>query len=183
MEISDLHKLFEEQPLHVLLSLEDQELTHLPVGVRNFLMWLKESYYLFQRQTPTIINNFGQALAASGLPNSQVEQAVLLCLGMNNEFLSRHTIAIGGETSMTLSPKLVLAKITQQSADGIYMLHNHPVDGGVSRADLQFTYQLKRLLDLIQVRFIEHLVIERHLIHCILKGESFVPSKISTVHP
>lgn len=73
------------------------------------------------------------------------------------EWLCLHT---GGTSDTTVDIKLLIKYISKYDASGIFLAHNHP-SGSIepSENDREVTRKLVRVCEMIQVEFIDHLIL------------------------
>ena len=84
----------------------------------------------------------------------------LLTLNNKNEVIFIHKIAQGGINSMNLDLKVLFKKIILDNATGFIVSHNHP-SGQLtySQEDMNITENIKKLSELFNLRFLDHLII------------------------
>lgn len=93
-----------------------------------------------------------------------LEHEKLLAAIVNTRLRHVATVEIssGTITGTTSHPRDVLRPILLKNAYGFILLHNHPSgDPSPSRADIDFTENLHEAAKLLQIRFIDHLIIGR----------------------
>jgi DNA repair proteins len=89
-----------------------------------------------------------------------VEQVLLICLDNSNRIIDCSIMHEGSVNSASISTRKFAETAIHKGASSIIMAHNHP--GGIafpSDDDLNTTKALKRLFELLEVRFKEHYII------------------------
>ena len=88
------------------------------------------------------------------------EQVMIATLDCRLRHLSTHTISVGSVNESIAHPRDILRPVISRGAHGFVLIHNHPSgDPSPSRADLEVTRKVGEAADLIQLRFIDHLII------------------------
>jgi DNA repair protein RadC len=90
------------------------------------------------------------------------EEAKILLLNRNNNVLGIYSLAKGGLTSCVVDVRIILSIALKTLATGIILVHNHP-SGNLkpSQADLDITKKLKQSCDLLDISFLDHLIITK----------------------
>ena len=90
------------------------------------------------------------------------EEAKILLLNRNNNVLGIYSLAKGGLTSCVVDVRIILSIALKNLATGIILVHNHP-SGNLkpSQADLDITKRLKQSCDLLDISFLDHLIITK----------------------
>ena len=90
------------------------------------------------------------------------EEAKILLLNRNNNVLGIYSLAKGGLTSCVVDVRIILSIALKTLATGIILVHNHP-SGNLkpSKADLDITKKLKQSCDLLDISFLDHLIITK----------------------
>lgn len=90
------------------------------------------------------------------------EEVKILLLNRNNKVLGIYSLAKGGLTSCIVDVRIILSIALKTLATGIILVHNHP-SGNLkpSRADLDITKKLKQSCDLLDISFLDHLIITK----------------------
>ena len=106
-----------------------------------------------------------QAIHACFGPQLQhlpVEQVMVATLDCRLRMLSAHTISIGSVNESIAHPRDILRPVIARAAHGFLLIHNHPSgDPSPSRADLEVTKRVLGAAELLQLRFVDHLIIGR----------------------
>ncbi|MDX1679477.1 MAG: DNA repair protein RadC [Akkermansiaceae bacterium] len=93
------------------------------------------------------------------LPREQVMVASLDC---RLRPLSIHTISIGSVNESIAHPRDILRPVISRGAHGFILVHNHPSgDPAPSRADHEVTRRVREAAQLLQLRFVDHVIIGR----------------------
>lgn len=90
------------------------------------------------------------------------EEVKILLLNRNNKVLGIYSLAKGGLTSCVVDVRIILSIALKTLATGIILVHNHP-SGNLkpSQADLDITKKLKQSCDLLDITFLDHLIITK----------------------
>lgn len=94
------------------------------------------------------------------IQNEQVE--VLLCLPVNSrhQILSMHEISRGTINQTIAHPRDILQPCLIKQAYGFFIVHNHPSGNPEpSPSDNQLTAKLKEAAELMEIKFLDHLII------------------------
>ncbi len=89
------------------------------------------------------------------------EQVYLVMMDSTLRVIETRLICIGAIDEVKPLTRKIIEHVLLKRASAVALTHNHP-SGGVeaSRADVEFTLLLKRELEMIDVRFIEHVIID-----------------------
>ena len=90
------------------------------------------------------------------------EEVKILLLNRNDKVLGIYSLAKGGLTSCVVDVRIILSIALKTLATGIILVHNHP-SGNLkpSKADLDITKKLKQSCDLLDISFLDHLIITK----------------------
>jgi DNA repair protein RadC len=118
----------------------------------------REQLRMIPLDTPELIYDFfGPQLQY--LPQEQV-----LCATLDSRLRHMGTtvISVGTVNSSSAHPREVLRPVITRGAYGFILIHNHPSgDPSPSRADEQITRKLIEVANLMQVTFLDHVIIGR----------------------
>jgi DNA repair protein RadC len=91
------------------------------------------------------------------------EQFVVAYLNRSNRILGVYRASVGGITGTVADPRIILAIALKIAAVSMIMSHNHP-SGSIkpSKADEDLTYRLKEAGKLMDIKLLDHLVVEPH---------------------
>lgn len=90
------------------------------------------------------------------------EQVVVVLLDTRLRHAGTCVVSIGTVNESTAHPREILRPVITRGAYGFVLIHNHPSgDPGPSRADENVTRRLVDAAALMQVRFLDHLIIGR----------------------
>ncbi|MBS0662801.1 MAG: DNA repair protein RadC [Verrucomicrobia bacterium] len=91
-----------------------------------------------------------------------VEKFWVLCLNRKHRLLKRVEVSSGTATSALAHPREVFRIAVCEGATGVVCVHNHPSgDPSPSSADLQITRQLRESARIIDIDFLDHVIIGR----------------------
>lgn len=83
-----------------------------------------------------------------------------LFLNTKNQLIAYAELAQGGLTSAQLYPRTLVKQALSYNAAGLIVAHNHPSgDPTPSQADTVMTRELKQLLDKIEIRLLDHIIL------------------------
>ena len=90
------------------------------------------------------------------------EEVKIILLNRSNKVLGIYSLAKGGLTSCIVDVRIILSIALKTLATGIILVHNHP-SGNLkpSKADLDITKKLKQSCDLLDISFLDHLIITK----------------------
>ncbi len=104
-----------------------------------------------------------EQLADYMIPLVQHEQVeVLMCLPVNNrhQILSMHEISRGTINQTIAHPRDILQPCLIKQAYGFFIAHNHPSGNPEpSSADDKLTAKLKDAAELLEIKFLDHIII------------------------
>ena len=109
-------------------------------------------------------NSFELLLNDWGQNTLQMQEEVkVLLLNRSNKVLGIYNLAKGGLTSCVVDVRLILSVALKCLATGIILVHNHP-SGNLkpSKDDLKITEQLKLSCELLNIQFLDHLIITKN---------------------
>lgn len=90
------------------------------------------------------------------------EQVMVAALDCRLRHLATHTISIGSVNESIAHPRDILRPVISRGAHGFVLIHNHPSgDPAPSRADHEVTRRVRDAASLMQLRFVDHLIIGR----------------------
>ena len=106
----------------------------------------------------------GAVAAYLALRYSSEDQEILgaLFLDTQHRLISEHELFRGTFSRISVEPRTVLKEALLQSAKGILLFHNHPSgDLTPSNDDLVFTRRMVAAADLVGIRLVDHLILDR----------------------
>ena len=96
------------------------------------------------------------------IQNETQEVIYLLTLSSKNRIISFTEIARGGTNFCNLSMCEIFKTVLLSSSPKFILVHNHPSgDPTPSENDIQVTNDIKKNAELLQLQFLDHLVIRR----------------------
>ncbi len=111
-----------------------------------------------QLDTPELIHEF----FGPQLRHLVQEQVVVAVIDAHLRHVSSTVVAIGSVNESTAHPREILRPVITRGAYGFILLHNHPSgDASPSRADELATRRLVDAAKLMQVNFLDHVIIGR----------------------
>lgn len=92
--------------------------------------------------------------------NEQNEVMMLMSLNHRHEVLNCSVITKGSVSATEINTRLVLQQALTDNATAAVIAHNHPSGHALpSRADIESTITLARMLDAVSVKLLDHIVI------------------------
>ncbi|MCC7269391.1 MAG: DNA repair protein RadC [Rhodocyclaceae bacterium] len=94
------------------------------------------------------------------LAETEHEAFIVLLLDAQNRLIEAQEMARGTLTKAVVHPREVVRAALRANAAGVILAHNHP--SGVaepSRADEALTEELRRVLDMVDVKLLDHFIV------------------------
>lgn len=111
---------------------------------------------------PELIFEFHRKYLQSTMQEGKEHLHVLL-LDARLRIIGSHLVSMGGLTECPTHPREILRPVIIAGAYGFALTHNHPSgDPSPSRADEIFTRRISEAANLMQIRFLDHVVIGEH---------------------
>lgn len=108
--------------------------------------------------TPELIHEF----FAPQMRHLTQEQVVVAVLDTRLRHIGTNVVSVGTVSESSAHPREVLRPVITRGAHGFVLIHNHPSgDPSPSRADELVTRRLAEASALMQVRFLDHVIIGR----------------------
>jgi DNA repair protein RadC len=108
--------------------------------------------------TPELIHNF----FAPQMRHLPQEQVVVAVVDARLRHIGTNVVSIGTVSDSTAHPREILRPVITRGAHGFVLIHNHPSgDPSPSRADEAVTRRLIEVATLMQVHFLDHVIIGR----------------------
>lgn len=96
------------------------------------------------------------------MAHESVEHLRILYLDQKNRLISDEVFHGGGVSSVLVSPRQIVKRAILLDAQSIIMAHNHPSgDPSPSAADVEVTRDVKRAVEALEIRLLDHMVIGR----------------------
>lgn len=109
-------------------------------------------------ETPELIHDF----FGPQMRHLSQEQVVVAVLDARLRHMGTSVVSVGTVNDSTAHPREVLRPVITRGAYGFILIHNHPSgDPSPSRADEQVTRRLIEAATLMQVKFLDHVIIGR----------------------
>ncbi len=148
LSISDLQKykgIGEAKAISIVAALE--------LGKRRNISEVIERKQI--KSSKDIFEIFGQKLG--DLP---YEEFWLIILNRANKIIEMKRISAGGVSGTVTDIKIILKAAIEKTASGIIVCHNHP-SGNIkpSSADINLTKKLKSACELVDISFLDHLIV------------------------
>jgi DNA repair protein RadC len=109
-------------------------------------------------ETPQLISDF----FGPQLRHLTQEQVVVAVLDSRLRHMGTNVISVGTVSEVNAHPREILRPVITRGAFGFVLVHNHPSgDPSPSRSDEMITRRLVEVSELMQVRFLDHVIIGR----------------------
>lgn len=99
----------------------------------------------------------------SSLIHLEQEHFIAIYLSSNNKIINKKIISIGSSTKTIINPKDIIRWGIKLCAFGVLVSHNHP--GGSSKPsqqDINFTLEFQKICDMVDLVFIDHIIIGKN---------------------
>ncbi len=91
------------------------------------------------------------------------ERALLICLDESLQLLRCETISVGTTQEVTLDVHQIVSCAIRIRSSHVVLTHNHPnASADFSDADLFSTNQLRKILNAIHIKLLDHIVVGKH---------------------
>ncbi len=88
------------------------------------------------------------------------EQVVVAVLDTRNRHIGTTVISMGGVSEASAHPREILRPVITRAGHSFVLIHNHPSgDPSPSRADEMITRRIAEAADLMQIAFLDHIII------------------------
>ena len=93
---------------------------------------------------------------------SKIEEFKVIFLNSSNNLIEAEKLSIGTIDKSPVYPREVVERVIYHKAKSIILAHNHP-SGSLrpSRADIEITLKLKKILEILDVRILDHIILTR----------------------
>ncbi|MFN7462169.1 MAG: RadC family protein [Akkermansiaceae bacterium] len=99
---------------------------------------------------------------APQLQHLEQEQVIVVTLDTRLKHKSTNVVSIGTVNEVNAHPREILRPVITRSAYAFILIHNHPSgDPSPSRADISVTRRISEAAAIMQIDFIDHLIIGR----------------------
>lgn len=104
-------------------------------------------------------------LLRSKLQDQEHEVFAILYLDSNHGILHYEALFKGTIDGAMVYPRVVIKKVLEYKASSVIFAHNHPSGASdPSKADIAITDRLKKALDLIDVRVLDHFIVGHEIV-------------------
>lgn len=91
-----------------------------------------------------------------------LEEVKVLLLNRANRVLGIAEISVGGVTGTVIDIRLILQYVIKTNASAVILAHNHPSGNlTASESDILVTTKLSNALDMIDIKLLDHLIINK----------------------
>lgn len=146
-----------ERDLYEVKGINEASVTWLKMIIPVFRYYTAKKADVGKRFTGK--DQFGEYIFNQYLGNKS-EVVTLLSLNAGGKIISYDVIAEGDITSANVSTRNVLDVVLRTGAKGVVMAHNHPSGLALpSKDDLRATIFVKQILNSIDVRLLDHVIV------------------------
>ena len=111
------------------------------------------------------------------MAHETVEHVRVIYLDQKNQLIKDEAIRGGGVSSVPVNPRDIVKRAIVLDAQSIILAHNHPSgDPSPSAADVELTLEIKRAVQAVGMRLIDHLIIGQSG-HVSLRGTGYLDIK------
>jgi DNA repair protein RadC len=144
-----------------MLYIQDQDGAYLPAPKETIFNEARRlSRYQLKRGVYIRSSDLAKAAIQQQIGNYQSEMFACLFLDSGHRLLKFVEMFRGSVNSATVHPREVVKVALRINAAAVILAHNHPSgDGNPSPQDIELTRKLKDILQVIDVRVLDHLVI------------------------
>lgn len=104
-------------------------------------------------------------LLRSKLQDQEHEVFAILYLDSNHGIMHFETLFKGTIDGAMVYPRVVIKKVLEHKATSVILAHNHPSGASdPSKADIAITDRLKKALNLIDVRVLDHFIVGHEIV-------------------
>lgn len=114
----------------------------------------------FEKKEPINSSKQAASMIAPLLSDINHEEFWALFLNNSNKEIARAKISSGGISATVVDVRIVMKQAILNNATGLIVYHNHP--GGVcqpSEGDIQTTKKIKSAAEMLDIRFLDHIII------------------------
>lgn len=98
-------------------------------------------------------------MARCRLSGAPAEEVWVATLDNGNRLLTFEMVRAGSVDQAHFSPRDLVEIAFARKASGVVLVHNHPGGSGPSPCDIETTNKLKHAVELIGLRFVDHLIV------------------------
>ncbi|MGL5280084.1 MAG: JAB domain-containing protein [Cetobacterium sp.] len=96
----------------------------------------------------------------SDISLKNTEEFKIIYLSSSNRLLGEETLFRGTVDRSVVYPRLIVERALKYATKGVIFAHNHPSgDLKPSRKDIELTTELKELLEVIDIKLLDHIII------------------------
>lgn len=106
--------------------------------------------------------------------NKDVEHCYALTVGLAGNPIALHWVSFGSETACVIPKKVIARHAINDLASGVVLIHNHPSgDPTPSNADINETKSLQEMLDVLDIKLLDHLIIGEKKVFAFSEDKGF----------
>ena len=122
---------------------------------------VREDACTYNTDTPESLLRFWREIIATQ-PDHEPDKESVVVVMMNSRLrpYAWHRVSLGSVNECAAPPREILRPVIMAAAYGFALMHNHPSgDPGPSRADEAITRRINEAANLLQLKFLDHLVV------------------------
>lgn len=166
------HELIREfHSLAGVMDAEPEDLKQIKGISDNAVVFLKmmpqlcQAYQLSKMEEHEALDSVQKlcAYAKAHFTGISEERALLICLDESLQLLRCETISIGTTQEVTLDIHQIVSCAIRMRSSHVVLTHNHPnASADFSDTDLFATNQLRKILDTMHIKLLDHIVVGKH---------------------
>lgn len=128
---------------------------------RIVITCVSENIYNNDTDSPEKLYEFWKSIVAAREDyESEKESLIVVCLDTKLKPKSWNIVSLGTVSETLAHPREIMRPVIVANAYAFAVMHNHPSgDPTPSRADTQLTTRIREVAELMQVRFIDHVIV------------------------
>ena len=133
---------------------------------RSRIKSTKYKFYLKEEATGNELSNSDAVFEElKDLANADQESLWVIYVNTKNKVIGKDMVSLGGIDWAGVDMRILFRRIILNNAPAFFIVHNHPTgDPEPSNADKELTEQISKASELLQLRFLDHVIIgtDRH---------------------
>lgn len=127
---------------------------------RQKLLLVKEQEFKYNQKICSTSDLVDFIMNVLNINNEAQEVVYLLSLNSKNQLVSFTEIARGGLNMCNISQNEIFKNVLLSNCNKFILVHNHPTgDPTPSKKDIEFTKQILKSSKILNIEFLDHLVI------------------------
>ena len=128
---------------------------------RIIISTVKEDAYYKTVDSPELLYDYWKVVIEKASCH-EFDKETLVCVLLNAKLkpFAYNKISVGTVTETLAHPREIIRPVICTGAFGFALMHNHPSgDPRPSRADSQLTTRIREASEMLQIRFIDHVIV------------------------